>query len=225
MMKFTDIIKACVRYWFIIVICIALCCPIAIGITFNKNSYSAKATILVDKSDKLETGETLSSAYIDSVIKEANMIVEHHDFLMTTLEELGKSNPEYAENCSVNSIRNNLSFEYKKGDNFFGINYEDKNSENAKEVVSIITNQLIKEFDNKIDSRVKFVQVYSIELDPNMSNTAVYAVIGILIGLVLGIVIITFMVVFNPYIENEELLVSQTNVDILASFDKEKEAK
>ena len=224
-MKFTDVLKACLRYWYIIVICIVLCCPIAIFITYDQNSYSAKSTLLVDKSDNVPANETLSSSYIESVIKEANMVMNHNDFLKITIDKLGEVDANFAASCSVNSLRANLSFDFKKGDNFFNISYKDKHSGNATAVVEIVTQQLIDEFGNKIDTKSKFVQVYSIELTKNMTNIPLFAIVGMLIGLVLGIVIITFMVVFNPYIENEELLVSQTNVELLTSLDKEKEAK
>ena len=218
MIKFTDVCKAYIRYWFIILICIVLALSVVLVVVPHGDSYTAISTLSVEKKDG--SAEQISSSYADNIINQFLVVAYNTQFVNSIISEMKKKEPEFAEHMTIDSVKTNMKIDYKKNSTFFTVYFTGNDKNSVKKVVETIDNLAIDEFKDRHGDNCQLVKLSAIDIIAKQNKLVIYSVIGILIGLVLGVVLVTFFVVFNPFVENKDLLSKETDSDILADINK-----
>lgn len=225
MIKFTDVIKANGKFWYILVALVVICFCAVFGLTFNKNSYRAGTTLAVEQNKDVEGGDKVSMAEIERQIKELNVVLSDQEFWKNVITEISQVDAELANELSINYLKSNLKVDFKKGENFFSLGIESNDKKDAITIINVISDAIVDKYNEKYPEGVattKVVTLINTQVEQTVSKSAVYGIIGILIGIVLAEIVITCILAFGTKVKDSDILKRETELDILVKLDRVK---
>ena len=208
MIKFTDVIKANGKFWYVLVACIIICFGVIFGFTYSRSSYQASTTLTIEKNPNVENA-SISSAEVDNHIKRINVTIYSQEFITKLIYNIGKNNLSLANKIDMDYIKGNLKMEYKKGENFFKISIVNSNDKDARLIINETSKLIKSEYQQKypIDSANSKVEtLLNTQVEQNANKNIVYAIIGILVGVVVAEIIITCILAFDPRVKDTDIL-------------------
>ena len=224
MIKFTDIIRANGKFWYVLVASIIICFGMIFGLTYTKNSYMASTTLTIEKNTNVE-GATISSNEIDNHIKRINQKINSKEFIETLISNIDKKNTKLANNLSYEYVKSNLNMEFRSGENFFRISIKGSSEAEAALIINETKDLIKKEYEEKNpieSSNSKIDVLLKTQVEKIESKNVVYAIVGLLVGVVLAEIIITCILAFNPKVKDDKMLSRETELNILVKLDKVK---
>ena len=224
MIKFSDVIKANGRFWYVLVVCVLIGFAIFFGVAASKDTYSATATMAIERNTETFTeGDTISVSEVEKQFKEMEVKIKHPDFSAKVIQDLYSVDRGFASKLDPISLSKAITLTYNKGTSFFEIKIEYSDKFELEMLINAVKKQVQKEYETRYpveSSKTALNEIYSTQIMTNPNKKALYSFLGILAGIVLSEIIITCILAFNPYAEDKEILERETELKVIANLSK-----
>lgn len=214
----TDVLKMCLRHWFVIlgsIVAFAIIAYLYSSFMVSPMYKSSGQIYISNTSLSAEERTNLTVSDLNSVEKLGPTFMEtmKNDDFLNVVKNMGNLN------VSTAAIRNMLVLDQPEETGLINIRVNAKSSKQAYEIAKEILRHAPKYLEDKIPgTTVKVFQDARLETEPYSPNMTKNMLFGIVIGLVLGVILTICLEIFNKKIDGSEGIEEEYGYPVLGEI-------